>query len=462
VDNQLSMNKEIIQRAFKDAEAQRRIGNTKVGCILVMLLMPAGIPMDWYVYRDHFNLFLDLRLQSAIVAIAIWVIMHTAWGQRWSTLFGWIIPLVPVFFITWMIAVAGGFESSYYAGLNLVLLAVGAVLHWTFLESIFFVTIVLFTYIATGVVYAELNAVEASREVLANNFFFIGCMDIIVVVGTFFAYRQREREFSLRYQLDEEKKNADKRNRELADAYQKLTEAESQLVQNETLVSLGTMSAGIIHEINNPLNFATTNLFTLRKKAKYVAPEQKAEYEDILKDVEDGISRVKEIVVDLSKFTHSSDEQDQVEVAEVVASARRFLSDQLKDTVVIKQNLVEHQTIHANKNKLIQVFMNLIQNALDALKGKPFNNGEQPTIWIEGRVDNGVNRLIVRDNGPGIAKEHRDKIFDPFFTTKDVGEGTGMGLSICYRFMRESRGKISVRTEVGKFCEFTLEFPVKA
>ena len=145
-----------------------------------------------------------------------------------------------------------------------------------------------------------------------------------------------------------------------------------------------------------------------------------------------------------------------------MASALRFLSNELKDKVIIEQKLPEHQTVHANKNKLIHVFVNLIQNSLDALRSKPFNNGEKPTIWIEGRVENGASCLIVRDNGTGIAEEHRDKIFDPFFTTKDVGEGMGLGLSICYRIIQESQGKIAVRTEVGKFCEFTLEFPAKA
>ena len=229
------------------------------------------------------------------------------------------------------------------------------------------------------------------------------------------------------------------------------------------MASLGRMSAGIIHEINNPLNFATTNLFTLRKKAKYMPTEQKTDYEDILKDVEDGIGRVKNIVSDLRMFTHAStDDQDDVESSEVVASALRFLSNELKDKVAIEQKLPEHQTVRANKNKLIHVFVNLIQNSLDALQSKPFNNGEQPTIWIEGRTENGSSCLVVRDNGPGIAEEHRDKIFDPFFTTKEVGAGMGLGLSICYRIMQESQGRISLRTEVGRFCEFTLEFPVKA
>jgi signal transduction histidine kinase len=252
-----------------------------------------------------------------------------------------------------------------------------------------------------------------------------------------------------------------KQNQVLESTIEQLKETETQLVQTEKLASLGRMSAGIIHEINNPLNFATTGLFTLRKKGQYLAPEQQEEYADILKDVEEGIKRVKTIVSDLRMFTHPDTEsRDQVEVPEVVAAARRFLSNEWKDKVRIEQNLAEHQTVWANKNKLIHVMVNLLQNSLDALKGKSFAN-EQPTIWIEGRLEPGKSILVIRDNGAGIESEHLDKIFDPFYTTKDVGEGMGLGLAICYRIVRECEGQILVRTELGKFCEFRLEFPAK-
>ena len=252
-----------------------------------------------------------------------------------------------------------------------------------------------------------------------------------------------------------------KQNQVLETTIEQLKETETQLVQTEKLASLGRMSAGIIHEINNPLNFATTGLFTLRNKAKLLAPEEQAEYADILKDVEEGIKRVKNIVSDLRMFTHPNAEQiEQVEVGEVVALALRFLSNEWRDKVQVEQKLPDDQTVSANKNKLIHVCVNLLQNSLDALKRKSFN-GEQPTIWIEGRMDNGKSLLAIRDNGMGIEPKHIDKIFDPFFTTKDVGEGMGLGLSICYRIVQEYDGRIAVRSEPGKFCEFTLEFPAK-
>jgi C4-dicarboxylate-specific signal transduction histidine kinase len=180
-----------------------------------------------------------------------------------------------------------------------------------------------------------------------------------------------------------------------------------------------------------------------------------------LKDVEDGIKRVKGIVSDLRMFTHPETEsRDQVELVEVVAAALRLLANEWKDKVRIEQQLAGHQSVWANRNKLIHVVVNLLQNSLDALKEKSFGT-EQPTIWIEARDEPGRSVLVIRDNGVGINSEHLDKVFDPFFTTKEVGEGMGLGLAICHRIVRDCEGRISVRTERGKFCEFTLEFPAK-
>src|SRR5256885_9528567 len=140
-----------------------------------------------------------------------------------------------------------------------------------------------------------------------------------------------------------------RQNTVLENTIEQLKETETQLVQTEKLASLGRMSAGIIHEINNPLNYATTGLFTLRNKAKYLTPEQQEEYQEILTDVEDGIKRVKNIVSDLRMFTHPDMEgRDQGEVSEVVSSALSFLSNDWKDKVRFEQSLTGHKTICEN------------------------------------------------------------------------------------------------------------------
>jgi signal transduction histidine kinase len=251
------------------------------------------------------------------------------------------------------------------------------------------------------------------------------------------------------------------KNQTLESTIEQLKETETLLVQTEKMVSLGRMSAGIIHEINNPLNYATTGLFTLRNKGKLLAPEQRAEYEDILKDVEEGIGRVKSIVTDLKTFTHPDTEQvDYVDAAEIITSALRFLSSEWKDKIEIRQTLAPGLEIRGNKNKLLQVFVNLLQNSLDALKRKSFTD-EKPLISIDSAVTGGKAVVTIRDNGEGIEAAALGKIFDPFFTTKDVGEGMGLGLTICYRIVKEYNGHISARSERGKFCEFRLEFPAK-
>jgi two-component system sensor histidine kinase PhcS len=454
-----------IKSAYADYDKRDSISNAKVGCILASILMPAGsFTMDFFMYKDKDLLwpFFLLRMGSAVLTLIVLAALLSKIAEKYYRVLRMAWYWIPMIFIACLIYQAKDPFSPYYAGFNLVLVAVGVVLPWTYIEI--FITSILTMAVYTGISVASGWGVDKH---LANNLFFLGCTTTIVTTGSFLYSRLRYREFSARFELnrsraalEENNITLDRQNKELADTIQKLTEAESQLVQSEKMASLGRMSAGIIHEINNPLNFATTGIFTLKKKSKHILPEQQEEYNEILKDVEDGITRVKNIVSDLRMFTHpNTDNLDQVEAGEVVASALRFLSNEMKDKATIEIKLAAQQSVRANKNKLIHVFVNLIQNSLDAMKEKPFPNGEKPTIWIEGQETKDASCLIVRDNGPGIASEHIDKIFDPFYTTKDVGEGMGLGLSICYRIMQECQGKISVRTEPGKFCEFTLEFP---
>ena len=252
-----------------------------------------------------------------------------------------------------------------------------------------------------------------------------------------------------------------RQNRTLEITIDQLKATESQLVQSEKLASLGRMSAGIIHEINNPLNFATTGIFTLRNKGRHLAPDQREDFAEVLRDVEEGLSRVKTIVTDLRGFTHPDmSDVDEVPVADIVSAALRFLSHEWRDQVIVQTQFTDGQTVRGNRNKLTQVLVNLVQNSVDALREKAFAAGEKPTITITGSVEDGKNILRVRDNGPGITPENEGRVFDPFFTTKDVGQGMGLGLSICYRIMHDCQGRISVKSEPGQSCEFTLEFPL--
>lgn len=240
-----------------------------------------------------------------------------------------------------------------------------------------------------------------------------------------------------------------------------LKETELHLIQSEKLASLGRLSAGIIHEINNPLNYVKTALYVLRQKGNSLSAADRIEFDDIVKDVEEGINRVRNIVTDLRTFTHPHVGQfEEVDLEKVVALSLRFLSSEWKGQVQVDNQIAPCLTVWGNQNRIVQVLVNLLQNSLDALKRKQFTV-DKPLITLSSRLEGESILLIVRDNGEGIATKHLGKIFDPFFSTREVGEGMGLGLSICYRIMEEHQGRILVNSEAGQFCEFTLAFPSK-
>jgi signal transduction histidine kinase len=261
-------------------------------------------------------------------------------------------------------------------------------------------------------------------------------------------------------QLSRQNMALESTNDRLKDTIEQLKETELQLIQTEKLASLGRMSAGIIHEINNPLNYANTGLMVLRKKGAALGPEHQEDFMDVLKDIEEGIGRVQNIVTDLRTFSHKNGEiRESVQLAEAVQFALRFLSHELKENIELRQEIPNGLRVMANKNLLIQVLVNLVKNSIDAVGVKSYPEGQSPAIDIRARLEGETVNLVVADNGCGIEKQHLVKIFDPFFTTKDQGQGMGLGLSLCYRIVESFSGTITVRTEAGEFCEFTLKFP---
>jgi two-component system sensor histidine kinase PhcS len=436
---------------YQEYDREITIRKTRLGCLFGIVMVPVFGLLDFYVYRPSVFDFLLLRLLCSALMGGLYLVLRTDFGQKYYHFQGLVLLFLPSATIAWMVYATEGTASPYYAGLTLVLMVLAVVLDWPIWQSVVSVLLVLALYVAACLFSPQ----PFNARLFADGLFFLASSGLAIIAGAYYHSGVRIREFVSRSELDKSRKA-------LEASLRQLKENEMQLVQSEKLASLGRMSAGIIHEINNPLNFATTGLFTLRKEGKHLAPERQADYAEVLTDVEDGLKRVQAIVSDLRMFTHPNTEQiDPVPVTEVVTPALRFLSNEWRDTVQIEQKFEESQTILANKNRLIQVVVNLLQNSFDALKAKSFPSGERPTIWIEGRAGKGQSILSVRDNGTGIDPKHLDKIFDPFYTTKDVGEGMGLGLSICYSIVQEYGGKISVKTEPGKYCEFTLEFPVK-
>lgn len=238
-----------------------------------------------------------------------------------------------------------------------------------------------------------------------------------------------------------------------------LKESESMLVQAEKLSSLGQMSAGIIHEINNPLNYAKTNLYSLRTFSKLLPEDDVEDFKEILSDVEEGVERVVQIVQDLRSFAVKDKAQyTETSLAAIVATSARLLGNRLSQ-VGYQSTVADHIMIEGNSNQLCQVFVNFLQNSLDALSevGRENSDGFIKLSCEEGR--DWVS-LHLRDNGSGISEENQKKIFEPFFTSKDIGHGMGLGLSICYRILNQHGVKIDIKSKIGEGTHFTLNFPI--
>ncbi len=232
----------------------------------------------------------------------------------------------------------------------------------------------------------------------------------------------------------------------------KLEEAESQLFQSEKLASLGRLSAGVAHEINNPLT--SILLYGNLMKEKLASDHPLASNLNyILEDAE----RCKEIVKNLLAYSRQTrPSKDVFFLNNLVGESLRLIRDQkLFMNVKIVKELDDCQImINADKNQLCQVLINLIINAFDAMEGSG-------TLTLKTYRDRGAGRayIEVTDTGGGIPQENLSKVFDPFFTTKEVGKGTGLGLSMAYGIMEENHGRISIKETGPQGTTILLELP---
>lgn len=462
------LQKQEIRKAFQEAEREVWIRNYRVACILAAIFVLAGYSLDILTYAEKFpelpRKFLGYRVICSLLLLFIWWLILTPVGSRFYRVLGLVLPALPSICDAIMIYQSEGANSPYYAGLNLVLLGAALILRWTFVDSVIVFVEVVASYLAACLLYPG----AMDPKIFFNNLFFIFVTGVFVVIGSHFYNLLRFREFAVRYELDLSKRDLEVSNNKLSEqnvaleeANREIKEAEMQLVQAEKMSSLGRFSAGLMHDILNPLNYSRTGLFVLRKKTRNLPPEQRGETDAIITDIEDGLRRVDNIVSDLGTFTHPGGQAaEEADLADLFNLALRFVSNELKDkNISLKLDLVPGQKIWTGRNPFVLVLVNLLENSIDALGEKQFSSGEGPQIEISSRHDGTHSVVTLRDNGPGIPPQNLPKIFDPFFTTKEIGKGTGLGLSICFGIVRGYGGTITAASEPGRFCEFTIDLP---
>ena len=301
----------------------------------------------------------------------------------------------------------------------------------------------------------------------------------------------RENENLIREQNAMLEKKVKIRTDELETALRNLQNTQSQLVNQEKMASLGQLTAGIAHEINNPINFVSSNITPLKrdikdiieiidfyrasgekeftestkKEAKQLEEDLELDYvleevEQLLRGMDDGAKRTVEIVKGLRIFSRV-DEQDikKVDLHDGINSTIILLNSTIPSKIRVIREFGELPMVECFAGKINQVFMNILNNAVHALSDH-LDSIADPKITV--RTKSFADHVVVEieDNGPGMPENVKQRIFEPFFTTKAVGRGTGLGLSIVYSIIENHKGSLEVVTEEGQGTTFIISLPI--
>jgi signal transduction histidine kinase len=318
--------------------------------------------------------------------------------------------------------------------------------------------------------------------------FATGILSLIILISLFRGYRNKVKKNKI---LTEQKEQIEKinnkleiTNKSLYGTITRLNETQSQLVASEKMASLGVLTAGIAHEINNPVNFIYTGINSLSKDIneltlifneilqkvnasgdeKIIASINEIDnYEELneileiipqtIDDIKVGAERASDIIKGLRNFSRiDKDSMQFVDIHEGIDSSLLLLRNKFKNHISVVKEYSQLPTIECYPGKLNQAFMNIISNAIDAIE-------VEGKITIRTSVEDDYVNIQIEDSGKGIAPEVIDKIFDPFFTTKSVGQGVGLGLSITFGIIKEHNGKIDVKSEINRGTIFTISLP---
>lgn len=281
-------------------------------------------------------------------------------------------------------------------------------------------------------------------------------------------------------------------NDELKKTLTKLKDTQIKLIDSEKMASLGQLTAGIAHEINNPINFVSANIKPLEldfndlteiirryeqidwskdvtKQIEEIENYKKQidlayineEIRNLLNGIRDGANRTADIVSNLKNFARIDQSLlKTVNLNQGIESTLVLIRNTFPKDLIINKELGEIPLVECAPGKINQVFMNLINNGVQAVKSKYYSKTEQKALTIRTWQENEVVKISIKDNGIGMTDEVKSKIFEPFFTTKDVGEGTGLGMSIVKSIIDAHEGYISIQSAQGTGTEFIVTLPI--
>jgi two-component system, NtrC family, sensor kinase len=246
----------------------------------------------------------------------------------------------------------------------------------------------------------------------------------------------------------------------LEEADKGISELNDQLIQSDKMAALGKMATGIAHEINNPLAIIGEKAGWMRDlldEEEFQESENFKEYEQSVNKIEEHVERARKITHNMLGFARMMEHRlDDVDINHVLNQTLELLQShaQTNNIQISKDFQSELPIIASDQSQLQQVFLNLINNAIDAVE-------KDGLIEVKTRKEDSQIVVAIKDNGPGIAEEHLKKIFDPFFTTKETGKGTGLGLSVSYNIIKNLGGTIKAESKLSEGAVFSIKLPIK-
>lgn len=435
----------VLRKAFEKSELEGfRLEFSRLCLLIGVLLVMLGVGLDYNNYPERLWEFAAARLLTSACMLAVYALLYTDWGKKNVRNLTWLWLFIPQIMICGMVADTEGGRSAYAMGLHLAVFAAGSLIPFGLLQSFIF-------SIATLACYALACWLKIDdfgmRDFLVNVQFLV-FTSIISFFCTFFNQKERFSLFCLKTELAE-------KNEELRCMNSNLVEIKGQLLQQDKMAALGTLSAGLLHEVNNPVNFC---LMAVEVGLEEPVVAHNPSLKECLLDAQAGMRRVQQIVSDLKTFAYRGPTEGMsvpFYFDKTLDSARRLASHELRP-VRVNIDLDPKTLVRGDEALIIGVLINLLTNAALALAAKAHAD---PVIEVTSRWVNDRLFVSVWDNGRGIPPQNLQRIFEPFFTTRDVGKGLGLGLSISYSVIENHGGRLVAESGEGAWTRMTFDLP---